>query len=153
MALLASCKGTNNKRITDTTNTTSISRDTQATAALNAPNSNMEYCFFYTDGTHAQDTTMVNIHINHNKVTGTINWLPKEKDARKGTLNGTLTGNTINAVWAFNQEGSADTMHVEFRLRGNALAQKPYRYNTKTGRQQTDNTASYSVLYHMKNCK
>jgi hypothetical protein len=81
-----------------------------------------------------------------------MSWLPKEKDARKGTLTGTLKGNAIKAVWTFMQEGTKDTLNVEFQLRGNALAQKPYQYDAKTGRQQTDNKADYSVIYSMKNC-
>jgi hypothetical protein len=153
IVLLASCSGGNNVADNDTTISKLSAADTQLGSAANAPLVNMRYCFFYTDGTRAQDTTEVSIFINGNKVTGDMYWMPKEKDARKGTLTGTLAGNTIKAMWNYNQEGSADTMAVEFQLRGNALAQKPYQYDAKTGRQQTNKAAAYTVIYNMKNCK
>jgi major membrane immunogen (membrane-anchored lipoprotein) len=150
--LLASCSGSGNSNNADTSAKTSPA-DTQLTGTPNAPAVNMQYCFFHTDGKEGQDTTKVSIFINGEKVTGDMSWLPKEKDARKGTLTGVLNGNAIKAIWSFNQEGSKDTMTVEFQLRGNALAQKAYKYDTKTGRQQTDGASRYNVLYSMKNCK
>ena len=63
--------------------------------------------------------------INANKVNGDMNWLPKEKDRRKGTLSGTLNGDKIEAVWSFMQEGMKDTLAVEFKLSAQQLAQKP----------------------------
>lgn len=151
--LLASCNSNAVKRAADTTNTEHTPQNSHPANTASIPAGNMQYCFFYTEGTQAQDTTKVNIIINHNKVNGTMSWLPKEKDARKGKLVGTLHGNVISAVWYFNQEATADTMRVEFLLRGNELAQKPYKYDAKTGRQQTDEGAAYSMLYHMENCK
>lgn len=144
----AACSG-NHSRGTDTVNS---KKDTLKAGTAGAPPVNMQYCFYHTDGTQAQDTTMVNLMINGNKVTGKMSWLPKEKDTRKGTIDGTLNGNAIKAVWTFMQEGTNDTMNVEFQLRGNALAQKPYQYDTETGRQQTNTKADYSVIYSMKNC-
>ena len=82
-----------------------------------------------------------------------MDWLPKEKDARKGSLMGNLNGNVIKALWTYGQEGRTDTLSVEFQLRGNQLAQKPYRYDPKTGKQQTNSTADYTVIYSMKNCR
>jgi len=152
-ALLASCSGGRNAADDDTTISKVLPADTQLASAPNAPAVNMRYCFFHTDGTQAQDTTLVSIYINGDKVTGNMNWMPKEKDGRKGTLTGTLAGNAIKAIWNYSQEGSTDTITVEFLLRGNALAQKPYQYDTKTGRQQTSTAAAYNVIYDMKNCK
>jgi hypothetical protein len=40
-----------------------------------------------------------------------------------------------------------DTIGVEFLLKDKQLSQKPLKLNTKTGRQQTDETASYSIKY------
>ena len=148
--IVAACSG-NQSRGSNTVNSKSDQKDTLK-ANTDAPPVNMQYCFYHTDGTQAQDTTAVNLMINGNKVTGKMSWLPKEKDARKGTIDGTLNGNTIKAVWAFMQEGTKDTLSVEFQLRGNALAQKPYQYDAKTGRQQTNTRADYSVIYSMKNC-
>lgn len=150
-ALAASCTGSG-KGDADTVSTKPTHEDTVQANANNAPAVNMQYCFYHTDGTAAQDTTAVSITINGDKVTGKMNWIPKEKDARKGKLAGKLTGNAIKAVWSYGQEGTKDTMSVEFQLRGNALAQKPYKYDSKTGAQQTNSAADYSVIYTMKNC-
>ncbi|WP_162996464.1 hypothetical protein [Mucilaginibacter celer] len=147
---VASCSGNSGNKNGDTTLSKS---DTAIANAPDAPAVNMEYCFYTTEGTASQDTTKVNLHINGNKVTGDMDWLPKEKDARKGTLMGNLNGNVINALWTYGQEGSSDTLSVEFQLRGNQLAQKPYKYDGETGKPKTDNTAGYSVIYNMKNCK
>jgi hypothetical protein len=151
VGLGASCSGTHSNN-TDTLTTSGNHKDTALANAADAPPVNMQYCFYHTDGTQAQDTTSVNMLINGDKVTGKMSWLPKEKDARKGTITGTLKGNAIKAVWTFMQEGTKDTIGVEFQLRGNALAQKPYQYDAKTGRQQTNIKADYSVIYSMKNC-
>ncbi|MGN8071938.1 hypothetical protein [Mucilaginibacter sp. 22184] len=148
--MAASCSG-NHSNNTDTLGTAG-KKDTALANAADAPVVNMQYCFYHTDGTAAQDTTTVNILINGDQVTGKMNWVPKEKDARKGTISGKLNGNAIKALWTFSQEGSKDTMSVEFQLRGNALAQKPYSYDAKTGRQQTNTKADYSIIYNMKNC-
>ena len=148
-ALTASCSGNNSKN----KDSTSVSNmDTLQATAADAPPVNMQYCFYHTDGTQAQDTTSISMLINGDKVTGKMSRLPKEKDARKGTIEGTLKENVIKAVWTFMQEGTKDTMTVDFQLRGNALAQKPYQYDAKTGRQQTNEKAEYSVIYNMKNC-
>ncbi|MDN3547096.1 hypothetical protein [Mucilaginibacter aquaedulcis] len=148
-ALAASCSGNNSK---NNDSASVSSKDTLPATAADAPPVNMQYCFYHTDGTQAQDTTSVSMLINGNKVTGKMSWIPKEKDARKGTIEGTLKENAIKAVWTYGQEGSKDTMTVDFQLRGNALAQKPYKYDAKTGRQLTNEKADYTVIYSMKNC-
>ena len=148
--MAASCAG-NHSGNTDTLSSAG-KKDTALANAADAPVVNMQYCFYHTDGTQAQDTTSISMLINGNKVTGKMSWLPKEKDTRKGTIEGTLKENAIKAVWTFTQEGTKDTMTVDFQLRGNALAQKPYQYDTKTGRQQTNEKAEYTVIYNMKNC-
>ncbi len=148
--MAASCSG-NHSNTTDKPDTGG-KKDTMLANEADAPMVNMQYCFYHTDGKQAQDTTMVNMLINGDAVTGKMSWLPKEKDARKGTITGKLSGNAIKAVWTFTQEGSKDSMNVEFQLRGNALAQKPYSYDAKTGREQTNTNADYSVIYNMKNC-
>lgn len=147
---VASCSGNHANNNADT----SIKKEDTAMAnAPDAPTVNMDYCFYTTEGTAAQDTTKVKLHVNGNKVTGDMNWLPKEKDGRRGTLTGNLNGNVIKALWSYGQEGGTDTLSVEFQLRGNELAQKPYKYDAKTGKEQTDNAAGYTVIYNMKNCK
>ncbi|MEB0263593.1 MULTISPECIES: hypothetical protein [unclassified Mucilaginibacter] len=145
---LASCTGNGNKG-TDTTKT--VAEDTSKAATLNAPAQNMEYCFLLTEGTSNQDTTAIHLIINAEKVNGEMQWLPKEKDARKGTLEGTMKGNDIKAVWTFMQEGTKDTMAVAFQLSAQELGQKPFKV-TKDGRQETDGAAGYTIIYKLDNC-
>lgn len=147
---LASCSG-NGRKSGDSVTNGDTARDTSLATGLNTPAQNMEYCFVHTDGTSAQDTTSVHLVINANKVSGDMNWIPAEKDARKGKLLGTLNGDKINAVWSFGQEGTQDTMAVEFKLSSQQLAQKPLVAGSN-GRQQTDKKADYSVVYNLDNC-
>jgi len=150
VALLAACSGNRDNSSADSSGAgIAIATD----KAVTKPGGSMQYCFFRTDGLQSQDTTDVTLLISGNKVTGFMNWLPKEKDSRKGKLTGKLTGNQIKAVWTYGQEGSTDTMMVEFELRGTAFAQKPYQYNHKTGREQTNSSAGYEIIFNIKNCK
>ncbi|TWR29006.1 hypothetical protein FPZ43_12145 [Mucilaginibacter pallidiroseus] len=150
MLALASCAG-NAKKDGDTT--ANAGQDTTAVVtAAETPAQNMEYCFVHTDGTSAQDTTAVHLMIDNGKVSGDMNWMPKEKDSRKGTLSGTMQGDIIKATWTFMQEGMKDTMAVEFKLSSQQLAQKALVYNKTNGRQQTDAKSDYQVIYNLDNC-
>ncbi len=123
---------------------TVINGDTLATPVVSEATS---LCFIRTEGTKDQDTTSVELVVKDNKVTGQMYWHPFEKDSRKGDLSGTIKGDTVNAVWTFMQEGMKDTLALQFLMKGNMLLQKPLKLNTKTGREQTDNSALYTVTY------
>ncbi|RFZ94736.1 hypothetical protein D0C36_04145 [Mucilaginibacter conchicola] len=146
---LASCAGNGDKKA-DTTAT--ATGDTAATSGMKAPAQDMDYCFIHTEGTSNQDTTAVHLLLKSGKVTGEMKWLPKEKDSRKGTLNGTITGDEIKAVWSFMQEGMKDSINVAFKLSAQELAQKPLKVNAADGRQVTDETAGYTLIYKLDNC-
>lgn len=104
-------------------------------------------CFERGEGKNNIDSTYVQLLVKGNKVTGEMNWLPFEKDARKGLLTGTQKGDTIRAVWTFKQEGMTDSIQVAFKLDGNNLTQKPFKADAKTGRQFTDDAAGYTIKY------
>jgi len=146
---LASCAGNGNKKA-DTT--TAIIGDTTAKSVMKSPAQDMDYCFVRTEGTSNQDTTAVHLLLKGGKVTGEMKWLPKEKDSRKGTLNGTIKGDEIKAVWSFMQEGMKDSIDVAFKLSAQELAQKPMKVNTTDGRQETDDAAGYTLIYKLDNC-
>jgi hypothetical protein len=116
-------------------------------------NSNGEYCFLLTEGSASQDSTTVHLIINADKVSGEMNWLPSEKDSRKGILSGTIAGDEIKAAWSFMQEGVRDSIPVAFKLSSQQLAQKPLKTDGATGRQETDDSAGYMVLYKPVACK
>ena len=104
-------------------------------------------CFLRTEGNNNQDTTSIELVVKNNKVTGLMNWLPYQKDSRKGKLQGTIKNDTIQAVWSFMQEGMTDTLNLQFKLHNNSLLQKPLKVNAQTGREQTDETADYTLSY------
>lgn len=149
MLVIAACSSPSGK---NHNNDTSTKVDTPLKTTL-APkpgdtSSLTSLCFIRTEGDKSQDSTTVQLVIKGNTVTGEMNWIPYEKDGRKGILNGTRSGDIIKAVWTFKQEGMTDTMAVDYKLDGDKLTQKPLKVNTKTGRQQTDEAAGYSVVYH-----
>ena len=105
-------------------------------------------CFLLTEGKNNTDSTSIELVIKGNKVTGLMNWLPYQKDSRKGTLAGTLSNNIINTTWTFMQEGMKDTLNLQFKLDSAVLLQKPLKLNAQTGRQQTDAAANFTLVYH-----
>lgn len=145
----ASCAGSGDKQngTGDTATTVVDSVQPQAALVQDAP-----YCFVRIEGTANQDSTMVNLTVKGSEVTGQMNWLPKEKDSRKGSLHGALAGDQITAVWSFMQEGVKDSITISFKLQPHMLMQKPLKTNTKTGREETDEAADYSVAYKEVAC-
>lgn len=101
-------------------------------------------CFIRTD---RRDTTNLEMLIKGSKITGQMDWMPFEKDSRKGSLSGTIKNDSISAVWSFMQEGMKDTLALKFLIKGDKLMQKPLKLNTKTGREQTDGGAGFTTAY------
>lgn len=145
---LASCTSNSNKNKAAET----AKADTENKAVINSPVQDMEYCFMRTEGTSNQDTTAIHLVQKGTKITGEMKWIPKEKDSRKGTLKGTISGNEITAVWNFMQEGSKDSIQLAFKLTAQQLAQKPLKVNSADGRQTTDANADYTLIYQLDNC-
>ena len=145
IALSAACSSPATK--TTTTDSTVTTDTTQAVHPMKTPDAVTSLCFVRTEGKNNVDSTYIQVVVKNNTITGEMNWLPFQKDTRKGLLNGTMSGDTIKAVWTFKQEGMTDTMRLEFKLDDHNLVQKPLKVNGKTGRQQTDDAAGYTVAY------
>ena len=141
--LIASCTSNNNK----TENKDADKADSAKVTAASAAATDTSRCFLLTEGKKSQDSTTIELAIKNNKVAGQMNWLPYQKDSRRGTLTGTANGDTINAVWSFMQEGMKDTIGLKLVLNGNRLIQKPLTFDAKTGREHTDEKAGYTVVY------
>jgi hypothetical protein len=143
LLLLASCTSAGNKQ---TGTDTLITSDTLA----NATKTPAAYalCFLRTEGNNKLDTTSIELVVHGNEVSGQMNWLPYQKDSRKGTLTGTIKNDTLKATWSFMQEGMKDTLNLDFYLKDKQLMQKPLKLNTKTGRDQTDESANYTLVYN-----
>jgi hypothetical protein len=143
--LLAACSAPNGGAAkTDTI----INNDTLAKAKNTPVNNNTPtvyaLCFLSKKG---RDSTSIELVVHGNKVTGQMNWLPYQKDSRKGPLEGIIKNDTIRATWTFMQEGMRDTLNLNFLFKNSQLSQKPLKLNTKTGREQTDEKADYEIAF------
>lgn len=146
--VLASCTGNREQK----DRTSHMVKEDSLKVELHAIQQNKLYCFVRTEGSSNQDTTTVHLIVNANTVQGEMQWLPKEKDSRRGSLTGTIADDEIIAVWSYMQEGMEDTMTVAFRLSSQHLAQKPLNVDPATGREETDNAAGYTLLYAPNSC-
>ena len=63
-----------------------------------------------------KDVTELQLSINGTAVTGTYNWLPAEKDQRKGRITGTLDNNVVKGQYTFMQEGLESTTPIQITL-------------------------------------
>lgn len=149
--MLGSCSQPATK-VVETTTENDISTDTDSAIdqASNAPVIS-SLCFLRTEGARNQDSTTIELVIKGDTVTGEMNWLPSLKDGRRGFLKGTKNKDVIEAMWTYKQEGITDSMAVLFKLTDDQLTQKPLKTDPKTGRQLTDNTAGYTVMYRSSN--
>jgi hypothetical protein len=68
------------------------------------------------------DSTIVNLEISGNKVTGRMDWIPAEKDSGRGTLEGTIDGNTVTVLYSYTIEGSDQQEEKMFEIRNYELA-------------------------------
>jgi hypothetical protein len=110
-------------------------------------------CYVNASGQQMRDTVYVQLHIKKGQVSGRMIDAMWEKDARKGDLKGTvLPDKTIKAVWTFMQEGMTDSINVAFKLDHTGLFQKPLKFDEKTGRQITDESAGYTVALKPAAC-
>lgn len=146
---LASCSGNGTR---NSEGLKQIDEDTVHTRVNSKQEQQRRYCFIRTEGTDQQDTTTVRFTLNADIVEGEMQWIPQEKDSRKGVLAGTISGDEITAIWRYRQEGIKDSMRVAFKLSSVQLAQKPLKVNNITGSQETDDTADYTLLYTSVNC-
>jgi len=140
--LMAACSSNSNKTETKDADKADSAKVETAIVATDT-----SHCFLLTEGTSHQDSTTIELAIKNGKVTGQMNWLPYQKDARKGKLTGTAKGDTINAVWSFMQEGMTDSIGLKLLVSVNQLLQKPLKFDQKTGREHTDEKAGYTVVY------
>lgn len=110
------------------------------------------YCFLRTEGDKNQDSTKIQLDINGNVVSGTMIWLPAEKDSRKGKLYGTITDGVVKASWTYMQEGMENSLPVEFMLKDESLKQKKSKYDNVTGEESLDEKSDYELVYQKVEC-
>lgn len=110
-------------------------------------------CFLKVDG---RDTSRINLTITGNQVSGNYDWLPYEKDARRGTLKGTMEGSgteqKIQATWSYLQEGMSQELPFEAMVTRDTLRQRDYEYDAQTGAQKLSTAATYPVVFNAVAC-
>ena len=141
--LLASCSSGSNKQ---------SNPDTLKTAAYSSNTMNGTLCFQHLSGSANQDTSIVKLQITGNSVSGSFHQLIYEKDRRKGTLRGTIEGDTIKAIWTFMQEGVTDSLEAQFKLGDNKLFQQEYSADPATGRQFLSENSAFTIEYKAVEC-
>ena len=65
---------------------------------------------------HAADYDQLKITIDGDKAYGIYNWLPYEKDARRGSFVGTIKNNVITATYVYTQEEIYTGIAIEILL-------------------------------------
>jgi len=118
----------------------------------NTAGNEQKHCFLRLTGTQLQDSAYIQLVARNETVSGIYHVMPYEKDARRGTVLGTLEDNVFDLVWTFSQEGMQDTLRVVFKLQDGKLLQKPLSVDTLTGRQFTPDSSPFSDVYDRVDC-
>jgi len=66
---------------------------------------------------NANDTVKMRLNISGSAVTGTLEYRLKEKDSNRGTISGTMNGETLLADYTFNSEGTSSVRQVAFLIK------------------------------------
>jgi hypothetical protein len=106
-------------------------------------------CYLHLEG---RDSTTLKLRMR-GSVEGEFNWIPAEKDARRGTIVARISGDMIKGTWTFMQEGMKDSLPVEFRLKGTRLYQQQYKANPSTGRQYLDAASPFDIVFEKVGCR
>lgn len=96
------------------------SKDAKNTFTSEKNEESGEVCFLNVTGETIKDSLEMHLKIDENKVSGIYNWLPAEKDSRKGKISGTKSGNSINGKYEFVQEGGKYTQPILIELHENS---------------------------------
>lgn len=143
---LASCVGTEREQKENTddalTVVTEVSTNTGDTT-----------CYLRTIGERSEDSSKLQLIIRNDVVTGSLQYLPYQKDSRKGTILGKKEKDIITATWTYMQEGTEDTLTVSFQYKEGALYQKPNVFNPKLNREILDPRTEYELKYDNVNCR
>lgn len=110
-------------------------------------------CYQKVSGISHQDTATIQLLIHGKSVSGRFSNVPSEKDSRIGTLTGTKENDVITGIWAYSQEGMADSLPIVFKLIGNTLVQKNYFFDTKSGRDMITDKSKFSIVFNEIKCR
>lgn len=130
-----------------------LSGSKEQQAQRNTPVSDTEACFLHVEGASSQDSTLIHIILQGDRVRGSMAWLPAEKDARRGTIKGTKHQDTLELAWVYMQEGSKDSLSTRFLWQGDTLKQQELAVDSQTGQQYTPESGNFSLIYQRITCE
>ena len=70
-------------------------------------------------GEMAQDSLILRLNINGNHVTGTYDWVPVEKDSRRGEITAKKEGPIVRGYYNFQQEGKNQIQPIQIEFDNN----------------------------------
>ncbi|MFK7972677.1 MAG: hypothetical protein AB8F95_20065 [Bacteroidia bacterium] len=113
-----------NAEKSSSTEQTSTAKTTQAAPTEMPANVKpVQFCFRkefpYQDNSGMKDVLELILNIKGEVVNGAYNWLPAEKDQRKGVLKGRVEGEFIKGMYAYTQEGKLDSAEVIISIETN----------------------------------
>ncbi|GAB3687974.1 hypothetical protein GCM10027592_02250 [Spirosoma flavus] len=142
--LLSSC----GERKTQTESTTTDSLSNGSATNVAQPDT---LCFRQVVG---RDSTTLRLFTNGTNVTGELNVLPYEKDRARGTIEGTLANNQIQADWQRSGEGVTQTYAVTFNMKGDAITWREGERIEKQGKWVLKNPAQgYEYVLMKTDCR
>ncbi|RYD51453.1 MAG: hypothetical protein EOP52_10705 [Sphingobacteriales bacterium] len=110
-------------------------------------------CFLNVEG---RDTSHIQLTITGSQISGNYDWLPYEKDARRGTLKGTMEGSgaeqKVRGTWSYMQEGMNQELPFEAMLTRETLRQRDYESDAATGQEKLSAAATYPVVFNAVAC-
>lgn len=116
-AVMAGCNGSS----TESTTTTDADTVSSASSATDKP-AVVPAMQCYQRVT-ARDTLFLQINAKGDKVTGTLFYKNFEKDSNRGTIRGTMMGDTLLADFSFQSEGMNNVREVIFLYDGNTFTE------------------------------
>lgn len=118
---LSGCK----KEESKTTDTAVVSKENQEDFVLK----NGDYCFLKV--TAGKDSTKLKVSVKDNLISGTMEFLPFEKDSSKGTFKGSKNAeNDYDVVFDYFQEGQKDSEKLIFKFDEKEMDIEGQKYDT-----------------------
>lgn len=101
-----------------------------------------------------RDSTTLHLIIKDATVTGELSVLPFEKDRARGSVEGTLTNNQIQATWQRSGEGVTQPYEVIFTMKGDAVTWREGERIEKNGKWVLKNPAQgYEYVLMKTSCQ
>ncbi len=110
-------------------------------------------CFLQTTG---KDSSHIEIYFSGAEFSGIYDWIPFEKDARRGTVQGTLKpkgkNRLLKGTWTYMQEGMKQELPFEALVSEQTLQQRDYDVDSQTRNQVLSADETYPLAYQAVPC-